>query len=194
MTTFPDSTLWEFSISVYIRSGVPDACIELQDRHGLDVNVLFFHVWDAVRRAVPLTAAQIAEVEAAVADWQGDIVAPLREVRRRLKSALGPGRGPIQALREQVKAVELDAERLEQLMLAALDLGPLDRGPTQPDAIVASAVANVQAYLDHLGVACDAKDRDCLYTILVNSLPVASPASILKALDDTTDQADAPHD
>lgn len=189
MTTFPDSSLWEFSISVYVRSGVADACLEMQDRHGLDVNVLLFCVWDGLRRAAPLTVAQIAEVEATVADWQGNIVTPLREVRRRLKSALGPGRGPTQALREQVKAVELDAERLEQLMLAALDLGPADSGPAQPDAIVGSAVANIHTYLEHLGVACDAQDRDCLFTILANGLPVASTTSILKALDDATDEA-----
>ena len=55
--------LWEFSLSVYGKSGVPDACLTLQNSHCLDVNLVLFCLWLATdsRRLAG------AEVEEAIA-------------------------------------------------------------------------------------------------------------------------------
>jgi uncharacterized protein (TIGR02444 family) len=37
---FPDHPFWDFSLQVHQCLGVPEACLELQTRHGLDVNML----------------------------------------------------------------------------------------------------------------------------------------------------------
>ena len=34
------ASFWDFSVGTYRRPGVADACLSLQDRYGLDVNVL----------------------------------------------------------------------------------------------------------------------------------------------------------
>ena len=41
----PDSPFWNFSLRLYARAGVPDACLALQARHGIDVNLLFCCLW-----------------------------------------------------------------------------------------------------------------------------------------------------
>ena len=41
--------LWEFSLDFYARPGVSAALIELQDRAGLDVNLILFALWLGAR-------------------------------------------------------------------------------------------------------------------------------------------------
>lgn len=39
------SPFWRFALSFYGRPHVPAACLTLQYRHGVDVNVLLFLLW-----------------------------------------------------------------------------------------------------------------------------------------------------
>jgi uncharacterized protein (TIGR02444 family) len=104
---------WEFSLAVYGRPGVPAACVALQDRHGLDVNVLLFAAWAGVACGVALSAERLAAVDSAIAAWRQEVVRPLRAVRRRVKAE-------DDALYQRMKAVELEAERIQQDRLFAL--------------------------------------------------------------------------
>jgi uncharacterized protein (TIGR02444 family) len=120
--------LWEFSLALYARPGVPEACLALQDRHGLDVNLVLACLWAAASGRGRLDGARIAALRDASQAWQETVVAPLRGIRRRLKG------WPESAFREQVKALELEAERIEQRLLAAA-LGAARRGKgTRADA------------------------------------------------------------
>jgi uncharacterized protein (TIGR02444 family) len=108
------SPFWHFSLGFYRAPAVAEACIRLQDEAGVDVNLLFFLLWNASlkRRLSP------AEVEAAdrrVAGWRQSAIIPLRDVRRALKSATGliePSASEV--FRTKVKGLELEAERLQQ--------------------------------------------------------------------------------
>jgi uncharacterized protein (TIGR02444 family) len=117
---------WTWSLATYARPGVADACLELQDRLGLDVNRLLLAWWLA---ANGLALPETADALAAFADpWQRQVVGPLRSVRRALKGSALPG---ATALREAVKAAELEAERLEQHELERLTAmaGPAEGTP-----------------------------------------------------------------
>ena len=49
----PEETpFWQFSGAVYAHPGVAEACLDLQDRHGLDVNLLLFCAWAGVQGRV----------------------------------------------------------------------------------------------------------------------------------------------
>lgn len=106
-----DTPLWAFSLAVYGRDGVADECLDLQERLGLDVNILLFAAFVGAVETVRLESQDIAAAGAAVADWQSEIVRPLRHVRRALKPMSTEG------LRAQVKAAELEAEKIELAML-----------------------------------------------------------------------------
>ena len=43
------SPFWQFSIKFYAVPGVAQACIELQDQAQVDVNILFFLLWNATQ-------------------------------------------------------------------------------------------------------------------------------------------------
>ena len=40
-----EEALWRFSLAFYARPGVAEALIALQDRAGLDVNLMLFALW-----------------------------------------------------------------------------------------------------------------------------------------------------
>ena len=43
------SPFWQFSVKFYAVPGVAQACIELQDQAKVDVNILFFLLWNATQ-------------------------------------------------------------------------------------------------------------------------------------------------
>jgi uncharacterized protein (TIGR02444 family) len=108
------SPFWRFSLGVYRRPGVPDACLALQDEGGADVNVVLFLLWLAMRGRAT-SPSDIDEILECVEPWRRRVVAPLREARRASKT---PPRGfdaaAVSAFRNTVKRVELESERLQQ--------------------------------------------------------------------------------
>ena len=143
------SPFWRFSVTFYAVPGVAQACIELQDRAKVDVNVLFFLLWNATERRA-LGASDIADVERAIGAWRDMAVVPIRNVRRALKTP-----PPVmtadsaEGFRTRIKAVELEAERLQQEALYDLARA---RALGQPAATPAEAARiSVSAYQGVIG-------------------------------------------
>ena len=42
---FPDHPFWDFSLRVHGADGVAGACLDLQDAHQLDVNIVLYCCW-----------------------------------------------------------------------------------------------------------------------------------------------------
>jgi len=114
---------WNFSLAVYQQPGVSQECIVLQDRLGLDVNLLLLSAYLGASRKVVLTADDIQSVIAASNDWHVEVVRNLRAARRALK-AWEEGRDAnvqesARALRSVVKKAELESEHIEHSLLAS---------------------------------------------------------------------------
>jgi uncharacterized protein (TIGR02444 family) len=137
------SPFWRFSLRFYRQPGVADACIALQDGCRVDVNILLFFLWLA-STGQRMGLAEARAVCAQAGPWRDDVVVPLRTLRRKLKdgSALVE-RNMAEWFRTRVKAVELEAERLQQEALFAL--APRLATAAEPSVEVA-ARANVTAY------------------------------------------------
>lgn len=163
---FPDHPFWDFSLAAYGREGVADACIALQEAHGADVNILLFCAW-AGCNGVRLDRPQIEAACGAVREWHEEIVRPLRSVRRRLKNAVdGAPPGELtSALRARVQTIEIAAEHIEQLRLAALadTLWPGESGAAPPDS--AAVRTNMEIYLSVLGSGGGAQTDTALAVI-----------------------------
>jgi uncharacterized protein (TIGR02444 family) len=134
---------WRFSLHFYRQLGVCDACIALQDDCGVDVNLLLFLLWLADDGQL-LSADEVRKLDDRVRDWRNLTIIPIREVRRKLKAArtlVDPGKQEV--FRNKVKAIELEAERLQQEALYAFaQSGPLGQRAAQS----AAARGNVSAY------------------------------------------------
>ncbi|WP_036270946.1 TIGR02444 family protein [Methylobacterium sp. WSM2598] len=140
----PEEPLWTFALALYGRPGAAPACLALQDEAGADVPLVLHLLWCAATGRT-LDAAAIAATDAALAPWRDAVVAPLRRVRRAMKAPLLPAPGA-EALRERVKAAEIEAERLALRALAALAPPPGAR----TDA-TAAAWRHLDLYAAHLG-------------------------------------------
>jgi uncharacterized protein (TIGR02444 family) len=132
-------SLWDWALTAYAAEGVPDACLELQDAAGQNVPLLLWAAWCAAEGRAPDEDALEAAGDTARA-WQETAIAPLRAVRKALKArAPDLDDADREAVRAQVKAVELEAER--RLLSALESLAPAPSGPARPpiDTLVAAA-------------------------------------------------------
>jgi len=145
-----ETPLWRFSLDFYRRTGVSDACIALQDGCGADVNLLLFLLWLASDDR-QVSVEDVNMLDDNVRDWRNLSIVPIRDLRRKLKGVttlVAPRRQ--EAFRNKVKAVELEAERLQQEALYQFARsGPL--GTAAPPATAARA--NIAAYERVLAVS-----------------------------------------
>lgn len=103
----------------YSRPGMKEACLEAQDRGGLNVNCLLAAVWSA-EQGLALNAEDWAALRAAIAPVEEEATKPIRVLRRALQSnaRLDPD------LRAGLKRLLLYAElRAEQAVEALLHAG-----------------------------------------------------------------------
>ncbi|WP_260957224.1 TIGR02444 family protein [Pseudomonas citri] len=112
--------LWRFSLELYAKPGVEPACLALQ-ANGESVCLLLCGLW-LEQRGVACDEHRLKHLRQVAAPWDSEVVQPLRRLRNQWKTrALGDA--PLRHLREQVKQLELEAERqlLERLEAAAKD-------------------------------------------------------------------------
>ncbi len=109
--------LWSFAISTYARPGVETACLRLQEQ-GADVCLLLCGAW-LDQRGVALTAERMQALKQIARPWQAQVIEPLRQVRVQWR-VIAQQDEPLAALRERIKALELDAERQLLMRLEAL--------------------------------------------------------------------------
>lgn len=177
---WPDHPFWDFSLRVYGSEGVPKACLELQDAHQLDVNILLYCLWLGESGRGALGASEMETVTAAVAEWHSDIVRALRAVRQRLKGGMAPAPKELsEPLRAGVQKLEIDFEHLEQLMLAA----SIDRA-ADPDADgesrIRAGLANSGRYFESIGARQSAADRRNLAILLGAAFMALGPELVSK--------------
>jgi uncharacterized protein (TIGR02444 family) len=108
------AAFWRFSLALYARPGVAEALIALQDRAGLDVNLILFGLWVGARHGLNLESDRFTAATKAVAELNG-IVRNIRALRRQLSGAAD---SDIRRLRRALLRLELAAERQVQRRLA----------------------------------------------------------------------------
>lgn len=109
--------LWDWVIQAYQREGVSEACLALQDYNEQNVCLILWGAWCAQTGRKPDEETLEAAADTARA-WETTTVAPLRAIRRTLKSPVPDLDTQARlSVREQIKALELKAERhlLQQL-------------------------------------------------------------------------------
>jgi uncharacterized protein (TIGR02444 family) len=143
---------WAFALDIYARRGIADACLKLQNEAGVDVMILLMVTFAFARHRILLTPAEIGELDEACRPWREQIVRPLRAIRSGLKS--GPRPAPsseTEPFRSKVKSLELEAERLQNRLLA--DNLPLKPGKDvlSPQDLHAALASLVALFLERRG-------------------------------------------
>ncbi|MFJ3368606.1 TIGR02444 family protein [Pseudomonas sp. NPDC086251] len=147
------SDLWSFSLTTYARPGVEHACLQLQSA-GSNVCLLLCGLWLG-QRGVACNEQRLQLLRTVAEPWDADVVRPLRALRTQWK-ALATEDPELNTLREQVKTLELEAER--HLLLR------LERSAQswpQGDA------ADLSAWLEGVTAGAVHLDRDALLELRV---------------------------
>ena len=177
MATFPDNSFWDFSLSVYSRPHVADACVFLQDRYELDVNLLLFCIWVGDAGKKPLEADALRDCMRRTRDWRTRVIEPLRSIRRACRAEpLGVPEFLLEACVPSMRDAELDAERVAQLVLA--DIVRHQPSESIDDAAKARrALHNLRAYIAVVGCESGGQLDDCLRTVFTAAFPDAEFAA-----------------
>jgi uncharacterized protein (TIGR02444 family) len=158
-----ENPLWDFMTTTYKEPGVEKACLALQNRLGADVNMVLFCIWLAYRGAGSANLGlYLGSALKLSRSWQKAMVEPLRIARNNLKDHIesagmsGPTLEVATALRERIKANELEMEQMETLALYALAPEGEDRGiGTSPAECKDDARNNLTVYFAAMGVKVD---------------------------------------
>lgn len=180
MSIFPDHPFWTFSTRLYGRDGVAAACLALQERHQLDVNILLFCIWSAAERGQVLSRDEMASVLDRVGAWHEEVVRQLRAVRQRMRDgAPGMDGELVESVRKRVLGAELECEHVEQLMLAGLlpeEKGDAEQGT--PDA----ALHNIARYYVAAGYGANDGDARDIAALLAPLFPDIEAGSVARFL------------
>ncbi|MEX5507601.1 TIGR02444 family protein [Pseudomonas paralactis] len=145
--------LWSFALSTYARPGVEAACLRLQEQ-GADVCLLLCGAW-LERRGVAHSPERVRMLQQVAHPWRVQVVEPLRQVRVQWR-AMAQQDAQLATLREQVKTLELEAERTLLARLQALS-------QTWP----INEVVGQHQWLEGLATEAANLDRDALQQLRV---------------------------
>ncbi len=176
MAEADDNPFWTYSLALYGREGVAVACLGIQDRLDLDVNLLLFCCW-AGSRGRALSEPEVAALIAETRGLREQVVRPLRAARRWLKGqvpALGPAAG---RLRADIKASELAAEKIQQGLMFQTHAVP-EGAPS-----AAAVAGNLRVYMAALGRAPGVPDISDLAAVLRGACPEINPLDAVRLLD-----------
>lgn len=171
MTT--PKSFWNFAVRTYRCEGVPEACLALQNERGADVNVLLFCCWiGATRGELEIeTLDRVLEFSRA---WAERVVQPLRSVRTWMKIEGCPDpRVPVEScvdLRERIKKVELEAERLQENVMQSM-VDTLPEVTLSVTEQARAAALNLRRYCEAEGIDLDHETQTCLDIILQAAIP-----------------------
>ncbi|SFX57004.1 TIGR02444 family protein [Marinospirillum alkaliphilum] len=114
-----DNPFWRFSLSLYQLKRIKDACLQLQDESGANVNLLLFALWVSQQqlRFAPDWKQSFQQLD----NWHRDYTLQLRRQRNELKvlaeKADQHEDGPLHRMRDHIMKAELLAEQQEQAVL-----------------------------------------------------------------------------
>ncbi|MEM9495825.1 MAG: TIGR02444 family protein [Pseudomonadota bacterium] len=129
MCATPVRDFWTWSLDRYAGERVATTLIDLQDRFSLNVNLVLWCCWCA-EGYEPVPDAAMVKAHEAVSTWSSAVTGPLRGARRFLKTSQAAAAAPeASLLRIEIKRLELDSEKIEQILLTSIAENDLTASP-----------------------------------------------------------------
>jgi uncharacterized protein (TIGR02444 family) len=147
-----NESLWNFSCSFYAKRLVEARCLQLQDEHGVNVDLLLWCLW-LERRQLCLTAAMLSIAKAAIDPWDKHYVQALRKLRRSMKVESEHNLEKLLPLKQAIRDAELLAEKC---ILAELETLSNEFKPSRNKIVPG---ANLDSYLNFMKVPAAVREE-----------------------------------
>ena len=169
--SFESHPFWDFSYGVYGKDGVSPALIGFQDRHGMDVNMLFLCLWMGHSGRGVLNTTAMAQALAVSHSWNPEIVCGLRALRIRLRDGVAHVPKELSdAVRHQILEIEIDCEHVEQVALAA-GIHASENVTIAADQRLEFCLDNLARYFAQFDLSPSPQDSVDLVTVLAAVFP-----------------------
>ena len=181
------ASFWDFSVRTYRKPGVAEACLSLQEQHGLDVNVLLYCCWYGCTRGT-LDGPAMERILSFAEQWADNVVRPLRAARTWMKT-IGCTEASISgedcmALREEIKRAELKAEHLQENRMQELTEGAALKYP-EITLQIRCTLLNLNDYLRHFEITLDSASSSELARIVTAAISGAGLDAVTDCLSET---------
>ena len=138
--------LWQFSLQLYSKSNVKDACLTLQDKHDADVNLVLFLLYQGSLQR-QLSTESIKHIDDNTRSFRERVIQPIRALRKSLKGKAFSVEADQDSLYQNMLGLELSAEKLAQTQLETIDV--ITQNGLTP---LQAATDNLSAYATLLGI------------------------------------------
>jgi len=176
---------WDFSVRTYSTKGVPDACLSMQNDHGADVNMLMYCCWVGVHFG-QFDDHLFDRASIFSEDWAENVVSRLRSARKWMKHtgcmADDVPTDQCMQLREQIKSIELAAEKMQQDVLATFPESNVLCGADSSRPTLESTAANLFRYSSYAGINVSDEVREKFAVIVLAAIPDSDVEMIRLAL------------
>ena len=158
---FAPHPFWSFSLETYGRPEIGSACLKLQEKLGVDVNLLLLCVWWSAQPRPDLDRETFGNIVERADAWHREVVLVMRAARRACKAgAASLTADEAKGLHRHVLASEIECEHGEQLIIArtAEEL-TAGRAPRE-DGRLAALHSNLRHYFTLAGIRPDRDDLE----------------------------------
>ncbi|GER00721.1 hypothetical protein JCM17845_13440 [Iodidimonas gelatinilytica] len=168
MTDKDAEAFWEFSLSLYGKDGVAPACLALQDKQGADVNILLYLCYLVVTGHRLLDRSDMAVLMEKTDEIRSTVLAPMRALRRRLKT-MAASNPMLEPVYRTAKDAELAAEKSQQFELVrhGRALGTPFPKDDDPAAHLRTAI---HTFLDKRKTALDPESAQAINTVIMAAM------------------------
>lgn len=183
MTLLPSHPFWHFSLQIYEQDLARQTLLNLQNKHGLNINLILFSCWHAATNQGQINKQEVKHLLATIHHWHERIIVQLRGIRDRLKHASAHEWS--HTVRQEVLATELAAEHVEQLLLTDAYFKKPQRNRRSVQQKATNACQNILSYSSILFVNFDVEDCNLiaqLLKVVFNELNPIEANNLCKAI------------
>jgi len=145
---YPNSEFWNYSTQVWTLPGIEPTCLELQNEHLANVNLLLYCCWVG-DKSLCINDDDLQVLLDTTQPWQ-TIIKPLRNSRKMMQQNLiAMPASMIKQTISNISEMELNAEHMEQMALEkALNLEQI--APCTEPSNIECSLLNLSTYLQSL--------------------------------------------
>ena len=146
-------TLWEYSTHYYSNPAIASCCLTLQNLYRQDVNIIFLCYWHGTYRG-EISFDKMSAILSFSAEWHKIAIHPLRSARTDLKiwtnqkDKIVLKKESYESFRENIKTIELEAEKLQQQSLMEFCVNGLSKDSvSSSESASAARTANIKTLI-----------------------------------------------